>query len=166
MPSIPSRPLPKETLVDNSLTLALDTLRETVRETFETIAFSEISSWEVVPDVPDSMNAWIGAAIDICQPVHCRYTLLIDREQCREFMETAYDPEISEDPAFEGILADYVGELVNTIAGRFAASLAQPGGDIELGLPQSCGIPPAAENMTVVTFLLEDTVARCYLEML
>lgn len=151
--------------MDKSLPQALDTLRETVRETFETIAFSEISSWEAVTDNPDSPDAWIGAAIDICQPLHCRFTLLIDREQCREFVETAYDPEISEDPAFEIILADYVGELVNTIAGRFAASLAQQDGDIELGLPKSCGIPSAPENTTNVTFLLEDTAAWCFLEM-
>ena len=151
--------------MDNSLPLILSTLREKVRETFETLTFSEVSSWEISSNIPDSTDSWIGAAIDIHQPICFRFMLLLDIDQCREFVETAYGPEIIDDPACEGILKDYVGELVNTIAGRLAASLTPPDGIIELGLPQPCGMPSRDEKTTAVTFILEEKAVWCFLDL-
>ena len=151
--------------MDNLLPGVLETLHETARETFEILAFSEMSCWEIASTGPDSNDSWIGAAIDIHQPFSCRFSLLLNRKQCRQFVETAYGPEISDVPAIDCIFADYMGELANTIAGRLAAAFAQPDGKIVVGLPQPCGTPSADEKQTAVSFLLEDTAAWCFLEM-
>lgn len=142
----------------------LVTLHETVRETFETLTFSEISSWEVTENWPDPTASWIGATIEIKQPFNYSVTLLIDHAQCQEFVETVYGSEITENPDIERILNDYVCELINTIAGRLAAALTYEDGKIELGLPIPNGEPSPADNQTVITFLLEGNEAWFFLE--
>lgn len=146
----------------------LNSLRESVRETFETLTFSEVSEWEVSDTFPGREEAGIGSVIDLHEPSRGRFAILLNREQCRRFIETAYGPEIEEN-AEEGdvLLQDYVNEIANTIAGRFAASLSSKAARTVIGLPKpftgnDAAPGPAGQNVCV-RFLIEDEPAWCFL---
>jgi hypothetical protein len=150
--------------MNNTIQEILEILEEMISDTFETLTFSEISSWQITKNWPDTQFPWIGASIDILQPVKCRITILLDRFQCRGFIDTAYGEEISTDSDIECFLNDYTCELVNTIAGRVAAEIARVDGGISLGLPQPNSEPSPVENQVVVTFLVDGNESWCFLE--
>jgi hypothetical protein len=145
----------------------LDPLQEAMRETFETLAFSEISDWKVTDTGPDTSPSCLGAAIALYHPLHCRLALLLNRDQVLEFVEIAYGPEIAASAGENGILQDSICELVNTIAGRFASALAQPDLPIALGIPETANettiLLEQCSNSKWIRFSLDGIPARCVL---
>jgi hypothetical protein len=145
----------------------LRSLPEAVQETFETLAFAEISDWTIIGNFPDTLSV-LGASISILQPFSGRLTLLLNPVQVRGLVETVYGLEVFASPEEDPVLLqDYVNELVNTIAGRLAASLA---GDIaiNLGLPEPCAQDPDPSGTdhprTRVRFSIEGVPAWAGLE--
>jgi hypothetical protein len=160
--------LPKEMTVDNPFLTVLGLLRQAVQETFEILTFSEVDEWKVADSTISFPETCLGAAIAILRPLPCRFTLFLDREQVREFVETAYGPEVAQTADETGLLRDYVGELTNTIAGRFVASLTTKKDRIALGLPrgieESAFIYEQTKCRTAISFVLEGIPAWCALE--
>lgn len=137
-------------------------LRNAIQETFETLTFSEVSEWSTrKPDLSPA-EPRIGSAIEIRTPIHARFTLLLNHSQCLEFVDTAYGPDVAESASESGILQDYINELVNTIAGRFAASLVQNNGQLLLGLPHAIDdTQPTPQNL--FAFTIDGITSLCSL---
>lgn len=144
--------------------LILESLRHSVRETFETLSFSEITGWEPAAGLPPlDDESSIGAAIEMRSPRRGRFMILLNRVQCAGFVETACGPEMSGD----GMVQDYVNEIANTIVGRFVTALSPGGGPGMIGLPEGLDegrVPRAIRRTDVsVRFLVEGVPAWCLL---
>lgn len=145
--------------MENRFSDRLAVLREAVRYTFETLTFSETADWETLPSWPIEAANYVGSGINLLKPVRGEFSLFLDPDQCRGFVETVYGPEIWETPGHEEVGRDFLNELVNTVAGRFAATLAVEGKDIRLGLPGAIEagsvLPGTQQPGTLLGFSLE-----------
>lgn len=110
-------------------------LQETVRESFELLAFAEVTDWEEPGSRPVEMDGYIGARIQIRKPVSGMLSLFLDRESCAGLAGAVGGEVFSDSSRETEILRDFMNELVNTIAGRFAAALAGEAKMTGLGLP-------------------------------
>ncbi len=143
-------------------------LHDAVRDTFETVAFSEVTDWKISRNGTGNMSNCIASGVLLRKPVHGRFALYLDRIQCRELVETVYGPEILEQGDGEEICADFLNELVNTVAGRFVVALSSGVGEMELGLPAP--IPEGTveagpgDGGIIAVFSLEGVPAACLLE--
>ncbi len=139
-------------------------LFEAVRETFETFAFCECSDWRILESRPPDMEEVIGAGIRLLHPIHGQFALFLKSRQCRTIVETLYDREIMESDDASEILDDFLRELVNTIAGRFAAANAEVSGTVHLGLPETIHPEDVSSAAVYIAFDLEGVTAHCRLE--
>ena len=111
-------------------------LQDAVRESVETLAFAEVGGWEERGTDAVEMEACIGARIQVKKPLPVVLSLFLGRRQCTELMGTVNGGAFFEDDGGEELLDDFMTELVNTVAGRFSASLAGETKVAGLGLPE------------------------------
>jgi hypothetical protein len=150
--------------MDDASYRLFDMLSGAVGETFETLTFSEIADWRILESRPLEVENSIGSGIRLRQPVKGLFALFLNRDQCRMFVETVYGPEILQGSEESGILNDFLGELVNTIAGRFAATNASESGQIHLGLPKTVRQEDIPSGAVFSAFELDGVSAFCCLE--
>jgi len=140
-------------------------MENAVAESFETFAFSEITSKLIEDTFPDLKDNSIGASIDIIQPLEACLSLIFSKTYAQEINDLLYGEDLN-----KGLLSDLIAEFANTVAGRFAAALSHNKEKIELGLPVSAeGVflkseNKALENTVVITFDIDDQKVVCCLE--
>jgi len=143
----------------------LDALDESVRELFETTAFSIVYERTVGNTFPEIEEYCVGASVNIFKPLNVCFSLVLTREHAREIYETIYGDEYS-----DTLLPDLVSEFANTAAGRLAAAFPKEEGSIEIGLPvpvegvfEDSG-DEDSENRVVVTYDIDERRVVCCLE--
>ena len=111
----------------------IECLTKAISETFEGIAFMEYDSVEIVKQIPVHQQPDFITTIEIEQPYRGFVDLLCKKKFIHETAETLLGDEILEDA--EAVLFDTLGELINTVAGRFMANLIPENQDFSIGLP-------------------------------
>jgi hypothetical protein len=150
--------------MDDASRRFFDMLSNAVGETFETLTFSEISGWRILASAPPDMEECIGSAIRLRRPIKGLFALFLHRDLCWALIETVYGPEVLNGGEESDFLNDFLGELVNTIAGRFAAVNASEEGQIYLGLPKAVQPADIPARAVFSGFELEGVPAYCCLE--
>jgi CheY-specific phosphatase CheX len=139
-------------------------IRTSISQTFETLSFSEITEWEILDRLPDTLDHPIGSSIGIRQPVKGTVEIILGLSHCSELIEAVHGPEAA---GTEGMLADFMNELANTIAGRLASTLTEHGGKIriELPVPVDESTAPASRHSSkkelVLRFMVDDKPGFC-----
>lgn len=117
----------------------VDMLRNAVTESFETLAFADVTEWRGIDSVPVDLGECIGACIKVRRPISGLLALFLAREQCAEFVGAVNGADSSVYMTETELLDDFMKELVNTIAGRFATAVAGETGVAGLGSPSITG---------------------------
>ncbi len=145
----------------------LETLGEAVAASLEGLAFVDVEEWKI----SDDFSLWNGKGyhvyLDIDAPLTLRLHLLLDPELTREIVATILVEEPESVPP--DLIADTLGEILNTLAGRFAGELQEY--EPVIGLP-TCrwveGIPDSLrkndEKITIVRFKLDLGILYAVLE--
>lgn len=108
-----------------------------ISEILESTAFTEVNPAATPPVYAESAP---GAAILVHEPVQGELLLRMERSLLRQLAEMVYAPVLGE--LNEQAEADFLAELLNTIAGRFLCAILPPEKSFTLGLPENfCGSP-------------------------
>jgi hypothetical protein len=118
-------------------------LQKSVQRAFETLTFNEISDWRILNFNPAKTEERVCSSIYFYKPVCGLLEICLERSQCREFVETISGIEINPQVQEEIILQDFLGEIINSIAGCILTELSEGREDIQLGLPS-----PGENEMT------------------
>lgn len=113
----------------------IDSLKKAVYETFEGLAFVEFDETKILEKVPNFDDGYLLTNISIDQPVQCKMTLSCSQQFANETYE-AVTGEFLDGNGNEAVI-DSLNEIVNTLAGRFVASLLEEDEDFILGLPNT-----------------------------
>ena len=147
--------------------MMLETLADSVATSLEGLAFVDVEDWKEVEDFSRWQGKGYHTYLDIDEPLKMRFHLLIDEELTREIVSTilAEEPEnLTED-----LIGDTLGEILNTLAGKFSGDLEES--EPVIGLPywrRIDGIPGFllrnGEKNTIVRFQLDLGTLYCVLE--
>ena len=138
-----------------------DAFRQAVGESLEGMAFLEYDEADVLENLPDFSEKHHYSDIDFTVPLQAKFILLGKYEFIKETVESINGEEISGDTQI--LISDTLGEIVNTIGGRFLANITPADEEFEMGLP-SFGevenkdqLPDYSDQSIVISFkFMED----------
>lgn len=109
-------------------------LAAAISQTMENITFEDV---EVVTD--ETIDPYLGddklwAVLPVVEPYAGELVLEVSMACAKILLEEAYG-EIDAEPSLEG-MQDLVGEILNTLTGRFLDELTPSGQTFQLGLPR------------------------------
>ncbi len=108
-------------------------LASAISQTMENMTFEEV---EIVTD--ETIDPYLGddklwAVLPVVEPYSGELVLEVPMACAKILLEEAYG-EIDAEPSLEG-MQDLVGEILNTLTGRFLDELTPSGETFQLGLP-------------------------------
>lgn len=120
---------------------------EAVKDTFETMAFMEVTPMDEENRLEMEEPLW--ATIEIMEPVQGRFTLVIPNALAEEITETLFISD-TESPIAENLALDTLAELVNTIAGRLMSDQVNLEHTLSIGLPEyGRGLPETQKGLVI-----------------
>ena len=102
-------------------------------ESLESFLFVEVETCEPIEKMPELEGQYMGMSVDIPEPGNMRFSVMMKKVQLKESFATISGSE-DESGITDKILVDFLGELVNMVAGRFVADLFPE--ELKLGLPE------------------------------
>lgn len=109
-------------------------LVEAISGTIEEMVFHAVD--EVLEECPEQSDEEVWAFLPLLEPLEGELFFIIPNEFARSLTETIYAVE-DESLVTDEMVNDLVAELVNTIGGKFMASLLPPDKTFKLGLPKT-----------------------------
>lgn len=126
-----------------------EALDDAVRRTFEEIAFAEtfvIDTGDMTPDMETMLQCFaqeeecLNVAIDLLSPVTGRLVVRACQNLITSLIEMVLGPEGVE--ADDEAKADFLAEMLNTLAGAFMARICPGEKTFDIGLPEMVENPP------------------------
>ena len=107
-------------------------LQSAVSETFENVAFAELTGFSPQTQVDTIPEDTIATQVDIVRPHPYRLLLVLEKSYATELLGLVKDED---NPLSDDELWDIVKELINVIAGRFIVFLHPDSQDTKIGIP-------------------------------
>ncbi|RMH64992.1 MAG: hypothetical protein D6677_03520 [Calditrichaeota bacterium] len=142
-------------------------LTDAVTEAFENMAFTEVESCEDVEEIPGDLDAFY-VTLDTQAPFRSAVTLIVERDVSEELVMDMYGGDIEE--VNDEIMTDALGEIGNTIVGRFLANVVDNKEEFSLGFPDCQPYKPeertwqAGEGTRIYDLDMDEYHVYCILE--
>ncbi len=127
-------------------------LRESFEVTIETMAFEQAFPLDETPDDWQNTNC-IHTTIHIEEPLEGTLILIASKQCAEEIAMNIVGPPEDDSPIGDSMIADTLGEIMNTVAGRLMQKLLEGSSDFTLSLPESTfGDCPEIEKEFLVQY--------------
>jgi len=114
--------------------MKFEALEKAISNTFEGIAFSQVLDCSFLALEPELKGGEIGVCLSLPDPANLKFTLVMGKAHAVECFQ-AVAPGIDLEKISDYIIADFVKELTNTVAGHLNAILVPHNEDMTIGLP-------------------------------
>jgi hypothetical protein len=111
-----------------------DHFQMAVGESLEGMAFMEFDASELLNKIPAHFHPSCCAQIHLLDPLDAQLILMGKRRFVKETVESIIGDELTDNE--ETLMNDTMGEIVNTIGGRFLALITPAGNEFKMGLPK------------------------------
>ena len=132
-----------------------DALMEATSKTLENMAFEEIELADQCSEISETHQHIIWVSLPIVEPISGEVALRLSEKCARRITEDIYG-DIDNGDITENTIVDALGEILNTIVGRFLAALLPAEQSFKLGFPKTGkDDPPILMNNVIASLTLD-----------